>query len=883
MTPERFRQIEELYLEVLELPADQRALRLAAVEPELRAEVESLLAIEDTSVFLDQPLTPSLGPYRIGAKIGAGGMGTVYEATDTRLDRKVAIKLCHVRIEDEARAIAALNHPNICTLHDVGPNFLVMEYLEGQTLAERIRKGPLPPDEALAIARQIGLALEAAHEARIVHRDLKPENVMLTPIGAKVLDFGLARRSLDSDSAERGVITGTPAYMSPEQAQGAPVDHRADIWAVGCILYEMLTGVRPFPGKTVLEVISAVMTQEPDWAKLPAEAPVRVIRLCLVKDANQRLHHVADARVLLDDVAPPPQARRTYWIPLLAAALASMALAYYVGARRLPTISPVTRATIELAAGAQLALGTIAPLAGFSSPALTISRDGRYLVYVGQTSTGGTQLYLRETASLAIRPLHGTEGATYSFFSPDGKWLGFLTNDKVKKVAIEGGAPVVLSDARQPARASWTTGDQIFIFDAYGMRVSKIPASGGQSVIVASVPMGVFSDVLPGAEWALLTDWRRGISADHASLMLWSLKTGESKLLLRSGYDARYVASGHLVFARGADLYGVRFDPQRGEVTGEPLRIAGGVSMDSFWGQAHISVSDSGLLAYIPGDDLSIGRLTWVDGGGKREVEPAPARLYGSFSLSPDSTRVAVHVADTTDYIWLYDLNKKEGRRLAAGRHYGWPIWNADSSRLAFSAWDEQGRTIVVQEPGGGFTEVLKPVELAQRRIPSSWSPDGKVMAVDRWGGVGFLSIDERTFAIPDPNLNYWGSVFSPDGKWVAYVSEDMGRAEIHVRSFPDGKVTRQVSTDGGVEPVWCPCGKLYWRNGWKWYSTAIRTQPDLSWDSPKLSFETDFIDSKGRSFAVSHDGKRLLVARREKTTDTSRIQLVMNWSEGIR
>jgi hypothetical protein len=860
----------------------------------------------------------TLGQYRIEEKLGEGGMGKVYRARDSRLGRHVAIKVLPenfgrdperlARLTREARVLAALNHPNIAAIYQLeqaeGRTFLVLELVEGENL-----RVPLPLNEALSVARQITEALEAAHEKGIVHRDLKPANIKVTPERkVKVLDFGLAKalqEPVETDQSQSTTISmattradaivGTPAYMSPEQAAGQPVDKRTDIWSFGCVLYEMLAGRRAFGGQTIIETLSAVAKAEPEWARLPPATPntVRqVLNLCLKKEPSHRLHHIVDARILIEHAEIPSGISTTRRAPrglILAGAvvLAASIMSFYLGRRsgaEQPQVArPLTHTAIDLTANAQLALGIQVPLTGFDSPVIALSRDGRYLAYVGQ-SPSGTMLYLRESGALTVRPVTGTEGAIYAFFSPDTRWLGFLTNDKVKKVPLHSGAPSILCDARQPIRASWTLDDTIYFIDVYGGRISRVAAAGGGPTVVAAAS-GSFSQVLPNGEWALMTNWTRGISADYAEVVLRSLTTGESRVLIRAGYDARYIPPNHVMFGRGGDLFAVRFNPTRGEIEGDPFPLVSGVSMVSLWGQVHAAISENGLIAYVPGGDLAIGRLAWVDRQGRTEFLAAPARLYSVFDLAPDGERLAVHVADVTDYIWIYDLKRGEGRRLTAGKHSGWPVWNPDSRTVAFSGWETLGRHSISTQPadgGGEAREILAPSQESRRRSPSSWSADHRVLALDRWGGVSFLSLSDAEVRPPDPSPNEWGADFSPDGRWVAYVSEELGRAEIFVRSFPEASTVRQISTEGGVEPVWCPCGELFWRHGNRWMSVVVRTQPALSWDPPQFVFQTDFIDTEGRSYDVSSDGKRLLVVKRAEPYERSRIYLVTNWMEKV-
>ena len=796
-----------------------------------------------------------LGVYEIVGLLGAGGMGEVYRARDTKLQRDVALKILpelfaadpdrRARFTREAHVLASLNHPNIATIHGVeesdGVTALVLELVEGPTLAEKLKSEvsslksqatPLSIDEALRIASQIADALDAAHEKGVVHRDLKPANIKLTADDrVKVLDFGLAKALADDSppdasmsptltamASKLGVIVGTAAYMSPEQAKGKPVDKRTDIWAFGCVLYEMLTGQRAFAGDDVTDFIVSVMTKEPDWSLLP--------------------------------VSTPP------------------------------------RTTIDLPANAQLALGTQTPLEGFDSPAVALSPDGRRLVYVGQNASG-TMLFQRDLAGATIAPIAGTEGAIYAFFSPDSRWLGFLTNDKMKKTSVDGGAPVTLCEATAPLSASWMLNDTIYFGEDEGTRVSRVSAAGGRVEVVIPVREGartVFSQALPDGRAVFMTAWGQGIGADYADVLLISVADGAAKVILHSAYDARYIEPGYVIFGRSGNVFAVRFDPARHEIVGDPVLVATG--MESLFGQVHVSASASGLMAYASGGDRAVGRLAWVDRQGATEYLPAPPALYGVVDLAADGSRVAVHVADVTDYIWVYDFKRAEGRKLPAGEHNGWPVWSPDGATIAFLKWKNSSeKALGLRNVDGGGTAR----EIVQQRsngysAPSSWSPDGRVLALDGWlidGKVGFLRLAGSKVDVLSDDRG-WGAYFSPDGQYVA-VTATKGRSEIVVQSFPEGRTIRQISVDGGIEPLWCRCGELFYRNGNRWMSSKIRTTPDLQWDPPQLAFQTDFIDTPGRSYAVSPDGKRLLVVKRAEPDVRDRINLVANWTEALK
>jgi len=875
------------------------------------------------------------GPYEVLAPLGAGGMGEVYSARDTKLDRAVALKVLPAafardaervaRFRREAYILASLNHPHIGAIHGVEESgdtrALVLELVEGPTLMDRLTHGPLPLDEALAIARQIADALEAAHALGIVHRDLKPSNVKVREDGTvKVLDFGLAKamepEATASDlmssptqpaggTTRAGVILGTAPYMSPEQARGKPVDKRTDIWSFGCMLFEMLTGRLAFAGETTTDVLTAVIAREPDWEALSRVAPTRIrglVRRCLRKDPRERLRDIGDARIEIDEAerepadpvlasdAPRPYGwgRRDRIVTLAAGVVLGSLGAYGIGLRlRGPIVSSTASSSalaihsvIDLPAEAPLALGSGVPLIGYDSLGVAVSSDGSRIAYVGR-SGGDSRLFVRDLSGLDVKPIPGTEGAIHPFFSPDGRWIGFLTNDKVKKVSLRGGAPVTLCDAQSPERATWTRDDLIY-FLADESVLWSVPASRGAPREIARFPGAGnayrFSQMLPDGKSALMTDKKIGTSADYADVVLMSIESGQGKVLVSSGYDARYVPPGYLLFARAGGLLAVRFDASRGQVLGEPVTVATGVRMDSFFSQAQVAVSDHGPLIYVPGGDRVRGRLALVGQKGETEFLDAPERLYGAVALAPAGDRLAVHVADVKGHIWIYDLQRREGRKLLAAESAGWPVWSADGRRITFTRPGEG--TIWTQAVAGGEPPVQIVSDLAARA--SSWSPDGEVLALYSYGGdreqLGFARLGEKVEWVHNANADHVMPSFSPDGRWVAYGSNEGRAREIWVRSYPDRKTIRQVSIDGGIEPVWCRNGELFYRKGDRWMSARMSLQPELSWEPPRLAFETDFIDTPGRSYDVTPDGRRLLVVKRSERETLAKIHLVSNW-----
>jgi serine/threonine protein kinase len=634
-----------------------------------------------------------LGSYELLAQIGAGGMGEVYKAHDTKLGRDVAIKVLPEafahdperlsRFQREAKMLASLNHPNIAAIYGLedgaGRNYLVMELVPGETLAERVKRdGAVPIEEALAIAKQIAEALEAAHEKGIIHRDLKPANVKVTPEGkVKVLDFGLAKafagEGTDSNPSQsptlsavatmQGVLLGTAGYMSPEQARGKSVDKRTDIWAFGCVLYELLTGKQAFQGETTTEILAAVLRGEPDWQALPPATAAKIrdlLRRCLQKDLNKRCRDAGDVRIEIEEAlaAPMPTGPpitnfppKTVWLWALGMGVAGLVVAAIAGLvvwnLRSSSVAPVSRSMFSLPPGEQLA--------GLDRPALAISPDGNRMVYVA--SRGSVQqLYLRSMDSFEAKPILGTEGAAGPFFSPDSQWVGFFAESKLKKASINGGAPVTLWDAKEmgPWGAAWGSNDMIVV-ETGGLgngQLSAVPAAGGtpQPLTTVDSEKGEvrfgWPDFLPGAKAVLFTASPNVISWAEARLSLYVPQTGKRRTLNQIGMRPRYARSGHLVYAQGGSLMAVPFDPGRLELTGTPIPVMDGVMESVANGFAQYSFSDNGTLAYIPGAiPAAQSKLVWVDRQGTEETLAAPMHSYAWPRVSPDGTRVAVEIA----------------------------------------------------------------------------------------------------------------------------------------------------------------------------------------------------------------------------------------------
>ena len=862
--------------------------------------------------------------FRVLSLLGRGGMGDVYRAHDDILDRDVAIKILPpdlssdanrlARFEREARALAALNHPNIAAIYGVvhadDVRGLVLELVDGETLSVRLERGHIAVDEATRIADAIAAGLEAAHDKGIIHRDLKPANISLTPNGGvKVLDFGLAKclraevpeRATQTDTGTReGAVLGTAAYMSPEQARGLAVDKRTDIWAFGCVLYEMLTGRVAFSGDTWADTITAVLERDPDWSALPATVPAPLVRLmkrCLERDLSRRMRDIGDVRIAIEDVRARPsdtgrsddRESSSHVAGWIAAALMFMVAAGAVWMALQSNTSagvngqqPIVRATVTLPPDAPLAIGRTEGV-GFNSPLIAISRDGGQVAYVG-IQDGISKVLVRPSAGGEFRAVSGTDGALHAFFAPDGKVVGFLTRDKVRRVSIDGGVPITLADVSEPREGWWVSPNQIYFTSNQGGTLSRISADGvGRPEEIVGLPVWrrfdawnwSISDVVHQGRTALLTKRTTGIVSDHAEVMALSLETFEGKSLVRGGYAARFIEPGWLLFARAGQLMSVLVDPNTLEPQAEPAALQSGVAVESFFGVAQIAASQDFLLT-VPGSDRSSGSFAWVDRQGRVEPLAVPPRRYGAFDLSPDGGRIAAHIGDVTDYIAVLDLARNESRRLAYKSSAGWPVWHPEGAAVLFRGI--HGRVTnpyIVRsvDSDAPLQEVMSP-----RAITTvAWAPDGKSFAARFQNLLGHEAADRTRIGT---GVAGTFPSFSPDGRWLAYASLESNRSEVWVMAYPDGTGRRQITTEGGNEPIWCPCGELFYRVGnSRWFSVKVTTGAgNISWGPARLAFETEIVDTPGISYDVSADGQRLLVIKRNEADVRDRINLSINW-----
>jgi len=908
-------------------------------------------------------LTPGLrlGPYTITAKLGAGGMGEVYRATDTRLDREVAIKVLpeglgddperHARFEREAKVLASLNHPHIATLHalehlalspasDHEPrttshdverapralHVLVMELVEGEDLAARIGRGAVPVDEAIAIARQIAEALEAAHERGIVHRDLKPANVKVTPDGTvKVLDFGLAKAweagtsaadpslspTITAHYTREGQILGTAAYMAPEQARGKPVDRRADIWAFGVLLYEMLTGSQAFGGDTVTDVIAAVVTRDPDWDTLPSDTPAAVRRLlsrCLRKDPRQRQPDIASVRLELSEIgtgssldAPAPLvaapvatgARRMLPLPALAigavALLAAGALAGWLARQR-----PAPPAVIEFEVGPPP--GTSFYLDPERPGAAVVSPDGASIAFTAEAS-GTFQLYVRPLASKTARPVAGTEGAQYPFWSPDSRWLGYFAAGKLRKVQVTGnaGPPVTLCDVEEMKGASWGTAGMIVFAPNAVSPLLRVPEVGGAPVPTTELDGERREDshrhprFLPDGRRFLYLARVNGGSPENG-VMVGSIDGGPGTLLLRSTAAAQY-AAGHLLFLREGTLMAQPLDARTLKLGSEAVPAAEDVTLiGDATALAVFSASDEGTLVFQAGGEKAMRTLAWRDREGHLTGTLGEEAAYWDVALSPRGDQAAVTVspgAGAAD-VWLYDVARAVRTRLTFDPHDEWrPVWSPDGGTLVFAS-DRQGRydlyTIAV---GGTQPEALLYASDAVK-VPCSVSPDGKVLLFQEqsresgWDIKAIPVIGERTprpfiIAANDQGL----ASFSPDGRWVAYASNESGNLEVYVAPFPGPGRKFQISTAGGMWPYWGADGRelLYLDITGTLRAVSVDTRGEtLTIGMPRPLFPIAAAAVENSRFGVSADGGRFLAIEPVDMQVKPPLTVVVSW-----
>jgi serine/threonine-protein kinase len=786
-------------------------------------------------------MTPpfSIAHYRIVAKIGEGSMGAVYRATDTRLGRDVAIKvlppafaedtLRMQRFEREAQVLASLNHPNVAAIYGIEDRAIVMELVEGEHL-----RGPLPLVLAIEYARQIAAGLEAAHEKGVVHRDLKPDNIRIASDGKiKLLDFGLAKNvegvtpaptgtnspTVTLGMTQAGMILGTVAYMAPEQARGKAVDKRADIWAFGIVLFEMLAGTSPFSGgETVSDALASVIAREPDWAALPKNTPPHIRRLlgrCLRKDPKLRLRDIGEARIALDEppaARPAPVHSRLPWVVAACATLAALAAIFFAWRQSAVPDRPLMHIRMDLGpdavAGARLTAA--------------ISPDGRRIAYITRASDGRQQLTARQFDQTTPVTFAGTDGAEEPFFSPDGQWIGYRVGYRLMKIAAHGGAPAPICVSPAVVRGAAWGEDGSVIFGTTTAGLYRVRTAGGKvESLTDPAKLNHQSDrwphFLPGGETLLYTG-QFGISTlDDSETLALNLKTGQAKAIHHGGYNARYLSSGHLVFFRQGSLFGLRFNPSRLETSGQAVRLFDGVAADVASGGADLTMSRTGTMVYHAGKATGQGLpLVWIDDSGKTEPLISRPDIYFDPRVSPDLRSLAIVNAGTNGPdIDIWDIQRQIMSPLTSNQHNNlYPVWTPDSRHLVFeSRWE--GAHTMWWTPADGSSEPRKLLEAPQSIIPYSFAPDGRRIAfyeVSPGAGMDLwtLSLDLSDIHHPKPGspelflqtpADESQPAFSPDGHWIAYTSDESRSNQVYVRPFPPGPGKWQISREGGSWP----------------------------------------------------------------------------------
>ena len=887
-----------------------------------------------------------LGCYEILALLGAGGMGEVYRARDTRLDRTVAIKVlpehlhssaeARQRFDREARAISALNHPNICHLYDVGQqdqiSFLVMEYLEGETLAHRLQKGPIPLDQVLSIADQICEGLEQAHRTGLVHRDLKPSNIMLTRSGAKLMDFGLAKTpaatAVGTGSASESLVTmsqtpltaqgsivGTFQYMSPEQVEGKDTDGRTDIFSFGAVLYEMVTGIRAFEGKTTASTIAAVLAAEPKpisaVGRIAPPALENLVRSCLAKDADDRLQAIHDVKLHLRWIrsdnsaagAPATTAKQTrHWLAVAGAALLALAVGFLLAV----AVRPATPAATVRSFILPPEKSSFVEYASEWSP-VAVSPDGTRIV-VGVISAGSREmLYVRPLKALVGQILTGTEGATFPFWSADGRSIGFFAYGQLKTTEAGGGPIQTVCPAPQARGGSWNKDGIIIFAPSPFSGIFRVSATGGTPVQLTAVDSSQHQDshrwpqFLPDGKHFLYLSRTTDRSASQIALA--SVDRSEPIKLIRANGNPAYAPSGYLLYPRANQVVAQRFDADRLQVSGGSITIADQVSANANVDRSSFSLSTNGVLAYQPASGEGASELIWVDRTGKvLDKVGQPAAYFGP-SVSPDGRKVAVEISDpnvqaNTD-LWIFDLIRHSKTRFTFSGSYQdnrLPVWSPDGSQIVFSS-DRGGQNQEIYEKaaGGGDTEhVLS--RSSEDQYPTSWSADGRYIVGVRQGpqvGTQFLVLpigehkSEMELLPGAKGLSRFSFPrLSPNGKWISYSSFESGRAELYISSFPSGTGKWQVSSNGGRDSVWRRDGKeLFFTTPFddSMMSAEISEQegePVIG--NVRALFRIHVQVSPNPVFDVSPDGKRFLINSLLLPPAAQPITLVINWDSEL-
>jgi Tol biopolymer transport system component/predicted Ser/Thr protein kinase len=886
-----------------------------------------------------------LGPYEILAPAGAGGMGEVYKARDTRLDRIVAIKVlpshlssnpaARQRFDREARAISSLSHQNICQLYDVGSqdgaDFLVMEYLEGETLASRLAKGPLPLQQLLKCGMEVCEGLEKAHRSGVVHRDLKPGNIMLTKSGAKLMDFGLAKPTAAPAAASaataatlatkdpltaEGSIVGTFHYMSPEQVEGRELDVRSDIFSFGAVLYEMVTGKRAFDGKSQISIASAILEKEPEpittIQPLAPPALDHVVRGCLAKDPESRwqsagdiareLHWITTSSSSASALIAPARLRRNarerfVWAGLIAALLAVIA---WFGLGERPQLR-VVRAYLPAPQGT-----TFDFVGDYSGPP-AVSPDGTRIVFCARASDRSS-LWVQALESGSAGKIEGTERASDPFWSHDGKFIGFFADGKLKKIPSSGGVATVLADAPNPRGGTWNKDNVILYEPDYRDALWRVNAAGGAPVRVTRLDTSKHTThrwptFLPdGKHFLYYATNHTGGRADQNGIYFSSLDRDDPRLVLVSDSAGQY-ASGRLLYHAQTALVSQKFDPATGAVSGEPITVADQVQFDTSTWHASFSASDEGVLLYEPGSDSQGLDLVWLDRNGKELGTVGDRSIYKGIRLSPDGRRLAAAIGDIRADIWVLDLGRRVRTRLTFddATHFT-PSWSADGQRIAFMTQSGAAGTFTSElhaKPanGGGQDELLlKPDQSATGLIWPQWSPDGRYLVFQRASGPAGASAwalptsgDRKPFLVAQPQSPQARIVsqrLSPDGHWLAYSCTDSGREEVYVTPFPGGSQRWQISQDGGIFPVWRGDSReIYFIASTapvRLYAAEVQPKgTEFQVESVRPLFAVPSVAAFGELFDVTPDGSRFLLPVPPKTGSPPMV-LVLNWTADL-
>ena len=874
-----------------------------------------------------------LGPYQVTALLGAGGMGEVYKATDTRLNRTVAIKVLagHVapdpqrrdRFEREAKTLASLSHPNICPIHDVGSvdgtDYLVMECLDGQTLADRLTAGQLPLEKALETAIEIADALDAAHRAGIVHRDLKPGNIMLTRSGAKLLDFGLAKATgvvaseaggsilatTVADLTAAGVILGTFPYMAPEQIEGGEADARTDVFALGAVLFEMLTGRRAFEGHSAASLMGAILNEVPPPISSALAArndrfvdPRDLHHLdytvgrCLAKDPNDRwqsardlvlhLRWIAENRsktAALTEAAAPPRIRHAApWILAILALTTSLGLAWVALQRATPRV-PVVRFSIDPPADA-----VFAPTNWISAPHPSVSPDGRYVAFLAQVGTEPVRLWVRALDSVEARPLDGTDGASFPFWSADSRLLGFFAEGSLKTVDLLGGAAHRVCSAPAGEGGTWNREGTILFAPGTSGGLYRVSAGGGVPTAVTTPSPSRGS--APHRWPSFLPDGRRFVFHEGDGISLGTLDTNDVRFLIEADSQAVYSAAGYLLFVRGWTLLAQPFDATRGTVSGEPRPIAEGISRAL--NNAAFSVSETGALIYRSGR-LVNRQLTWFDRSGKPIGSVGGVHDFNGVHLSPDERRVAYHRHDgrANGDVWIVDIVRGNSERVTLNAENLSPVWSPDGAQLAYASNRASGVNNLWIKPSNGTAGDTLLLASTVNKTPRSWSPDGMFIAYVSTGGRGdiwILPLSGSRTPVPFAQTDFdeRDPMFSPNGRWLAYQSDESGHNEVYVRPFPGGEGRWMISTGGGATPKWRGDGRelFYQLNREIWAVAISPVATGLEVGTPQRVLD---IGAGSSGWDVARDGQRILVGRGVEDRAPGALTVTINWAEALR